>query len=112
MNVLILTKISKFSVIGSSAAYLSFSSRNNPLLRQSLLYLLGGLITVSLIALLWEGRAAVTSESSGIEDSLSNLLSVNNSPKPKRQYLLTPQARLEIVIGLIVVFVCSLIGAL
>ncbi len=107
MNLLTLTKISKFMLIGSATAYLSFASQHNPLLRQSLFYLLGGLIAVIVIALLWEGRDSIPSEPT--EESVNALLSLP-SHKTKKQYLLSTSTRLEIVIGLVVVIVSLFIG--
>jgi hypothetical protein len=111
MNPLILTKISKFMLIGSFSAYLSFASKNNPMIRQSLFYLLGGLIAVLVVALLWEGRDNLIGDEP-TEESLNSLLSVATSQKPKRQYLLSSRTRLEVVIGLAVVIVCTLVGAI
>ncbi len=110
MNPLVLTKIAKFLLIGSGSAYLSFASKHNPMLRQAFFYSLGGLIAVLVIVLLWDGRDLVNSEPT--EDSLSSLLSVANSSQPKRQYFLSNKTRIELVIGLAVVGVCTLIGAL
>ena len=110
MNPLILTKLAKFMLIGSASAYLSFAAKNNPLLRQSFFYLLGGLIAVFLIALLWESRDSLVGLEP-TEDSLSGLLSVT-SQKPKKQYYLSNRTRLELVIGLVVVVVCTLVGAI
>lgn len=81
------------------------------MLRQSLFYLLGGLIAVFLIALLWEGRDSIVGNEP-TEDSLSSLLSVGSSQRPKRQYYLSNKTRLELVIGLVVVTVCTLVGAI
>ncbi len=111
MNPLILTKLSKFAFIGSLSAYLSFSAKNNLLLRQSYFYILGGLIVAITIALLWEGKDTFIS-SEPAEDSLNNLLSIANNQKPKKQYLLSSQVRLEIVIALVVVIVCTLVGSI
>jgi lysylphosphatidylglycerol synthetase-like protein (DUF2156 family) len=108
MNLLILTKISKFMLIGSATAYLSFASQNNPLLRQAFFYLLGGLIAVIVIALLWEGRDSVASEPT--EESVNALLSLTSHNKAKKQYLLSTSTRLEIVIGLVVIVVSLFIG--
>ena len=110
MNPLILTKVSKFMVIGSTSAYLSFASKHNAMLRQGLFYLLGGLIAVIVIVLLWDGRDAVSNEPT--EDGLSNLLSVANNQQPKRQYFFSNKVRIELIIGLATVSVCTLLGAL
>lgn len=110
MNPLILTKTAKFMLIGSSSAYLSFASKHNPMLKQGFLYLLIGLIAVIVIVLLWDGRDSLTNQPT--EDGLSNLLSVANNQPVKRQYFLTNSTRIELIIGLAVVSVCTLIGAL
>jgi hypothetical protein len=110
MNLLLLTKISKFMVIGSGSAYLSFASKHNPMLRQGFFYFLGGLIVVIVIVLLWDGRDAVNSQP--IEDGLNSLLNVANNQSPKRQYFLSNKVRIELIIGLAVVSVCTFIGAL
>jgi len=110
MNPLVLTKIAKFLLIGSGSAYLSFASKHNPMLRQAFFYSLGGLIAILIIVLLWDGRDLVNSEPT--EDSLNSLLTVANSNRPKRQYFLSNKTRIELVIGLVVVSVCTLIGAL
>lgn len=111
MNPLILTKVSKFTAIGSLSAYISFASKNNSLLRQSFFYVLGGLIAILVVALLWEGRDSFTAIEP-TENALNSLLSATNNQKPKRQYLLSPEARLEIVIGLVIVIACTLVGAI
>jgi hypothetical protein len=68
------------------------------------------LIAVFLIALLWEGRDSLVGLEP-TEDSLNGLLSVT-SQKPKKQYYLSNRTRLELVIGLVVVVVCTLVGAI
>jgi hypothetical protein len=110
MNPLILTKVSKFMLIGSSSAYLSFASKHNPMLRQGFFYLLGGLIAVIVIVLLWDGRDDLTNQPT--EDGLNTLLSVANNQPVKRQYFLSNKTRIELIIGLAVVSVCTLVGAL
>jgi len=110
MNPLILTKIAKFMLIGSSSAYLSFASKHNPLLRQGFFYFLGGLIAVLVIVLLWDGRDSLTNQPT--EDSLNSLLSVANNQPIKRQYFLSNSTRIELIISLAMVSVCTLIGAL
>ena len=111
MNPLILTKVAKFMLIGSTSAYLSFAARNNPMLRQAFFYFLGGLIAMFLIALLWEGRDSIAG-TEPTEDSLSSILSVTSSQKPKKQYYLSNKIRLELVIGFVTVVVCTLVGAI
>jgi hypothetical protein len=111
MNPLVLTKISKFTAIGSLSAYLSFASRNNSSVRLFFFYLVGGVITVFLLAALWEAREYLTSEEP-TEQSLTTIVSGLTNQKPRRQYYLSTQARLEIVIALVVIVTCSLIGGL
>lgn len=110
MNPLILTKVSKFILIGSTSAYLSFASKHNPMLRQGFFYLLGGLIAVIIIVLLWDGRDSLTNQPT--EDGLNTLLSVANNQPVKRQYFLSNSTRIELIIGLATVIVCVLVGAL
>jgi hypothetical protein len=111
MNPLVLTKISKFTAIGSLSAYLSFASRNNSSVRLFFFYLIGGVITVFLLTALWEAREYLISEEP-TEQSLTTIVSGLTNQKPKRQYYLSTQARLEIVIALVVILTCSLIGGL
>ena len=111
MNPLILTKIAKFMMIGSLSAYLSFASKNNQNVRLFFFYLLGGAIAVFLLAALWESREYLTA-SNPTEESLSTLVSGLTNDKPKRQYYLSAQARLEIVIALVVIVACALIGGI
>jgi hypothetical protein len=111
MNPLILTKISKHTLIGSFSAYLSFASKHNPLARQFFLYALGGTIAVFVLAALWESRDYLTS-SNPTEESLTTLVSGLTSEKPKRQYYLSAQVRLEIVIAFVVIVACALIGGI
>jgi hypothetical protein len=111
MNPLVLTKISKFTAIGSLSAYLSFASRNNSSVRLFFFYLIGGVITVFLLTALWEAREYLTSEEP-TEQSLTTIVSGLTNQKSKRQYYLSTQARLEIVIALVVIVTCSLIGGL
>jgi len=110
MNLLVLTKISKFALIGSLSAYLSFASKFNPSIRQAFLYIMIGIIAAFLIAVIWEGRDYILSEST--EESLSTLMSGLNSQSSKRQYFLSTKARLEIVIAFVVIIVFALIGAI
>jgi hypothetical protein len=111
MNPLVLTKISKFTAIGSLSAYLSFASRNNSSVRLFFLYLIGGVIAVFLLTALWETREYLTSEEP-TEQSLTTIVSGLTNQKPKRQYYLSTQARLEITIALIVIITCALIGGI
>jgi hypothetical protein len=111
MNPLILTKISKFTAIGSLTAYLSFASKNNVIARQFFLYLVGGTLIAFLIAALWESRDYLLTGNPS-EESLSTLVSGLTSHKPTRQYYLSAQARLEIVIAFVVIIICALIGAI
>jgi hypothetical protein len=111
MNIVLLTKISKFFCLGSASAYVAFSSKSNPLLHNALGYLVGGLIVLGAIALLWEGRSAVE-ETATPENQISALLNPTATSKPKRDYLLSPIARLEIVIGLLVFLVGIRLGSL
>jgi hypothetical protein len=111
MNPLVLTKISKFTALGSFIAYLSFASKNNAIARQFFLYLIGGTLVAFLIAALWESRDYLLKDDS-TEESLSTLVSGLTNQKPRRQYYLSAQARLELVIAFVVITVCSLIGAI
>jgi hypothetical protein len=111
MNPLILTKIAKFMMIGSLSAYLSFAAKNNSLVKFFFFYLLGGAIAVFVLAALWEAREYL-SASEPSEESLSTLLSGLTSQKPKRQYYLSSQARLEIVIAFVVIITCAFIGGI
>lgn len=108
MSPLILTKISKFMLIGSVSAYLSFASQYNPSLRIAFYYLLIGIILSVLVVLLWEGRERIADDVDGIEQMISGIS--NNSSK--RQYYLNNNIRIELVIGVVVIVVCSLIGAI
>ena len=111
MNPLLLTKTAKFTVIASLSALLAFASKFNPKLQQFFIYIYLGTLVVLLIAALWEGRELVAGESS--EDvGISSLIPSLVDSKPKRQYLLSPNVRLEIGISLAVITVAALIGAL
>ena len=110
MNPLILTKIAKFMLIGSGSAYLSFASKHNLMLSEGFFFFLGRSIAVLVIVLLWDGRDSLTNQPT--EDSLNSLLSVANNQPVKRQYFLSNSTRIELIIGLAVVSVCTLIGAL
>ncbi|MEG3881605.1 hypothetical protein QT972_30010 [Microcoleus sp. herbarium7] len=111
MNPLILTKISKYTLIGSFFAYLSFASKFNPLIRQAFVYLMVGTIVTFLIASIWEGRDYLFN-SEGTEDSLNTLVSGLTQQPVKRQYFLPAKVRLEIVITFVVIVVFALIGAI
>jgi hypothetical protein len=111
MNPLILTKIAKFMMIGSLSAYLSFAAKNNSSVKFFFFYLLGGAIVVFVLAALWEAREYL-SASEPSEESLSTLVSGLTSQKPKRQYYLSSQARLEIVIAFVVIITCAFIGGI
>lgn len=111
MNSLVLTKISKFTLIGSLSAYLSFASKFNPSIRQAFIYIIIGTITAFLIAVIWEGRDYIFSNES-TEESLSTLIGGLNNQSAKRQYFLSVKARLEIVIAFVVIIVFALIGAI
>lgn len=108
MSPLILTKISKFMLTGSFVAYLSFASQYNSFLKLTFIYLLGGTILAIVVALLWEGREQITNDTDGIEQMISGI--TNN--QPKRQYYLSNNVRIELVIGIIVIIVCSLVGGI
>ena len=111
MNPLILTKISKFMMIGSLSAYLSFASKHNVAARHFFIYIIGGTLVVFLLAALWESRDYLIAENP-TEDSLSTLVSGLTNNKPKRQYYLSAQARLEIVVAFVVIVYCALIGGI
>lgn len=111
MNPVALTKIAKFMLVGSLSALLSFIGQFNPSVRLFSVYLYIGVVFVLTLALLWEGREQFASELP--EQSLANLLpTLTETTKPKRQYLLSPVARLELVIGFVIVTVFALIGGL
>lgn len=110
MNTIVLTKIAKFTLIGSSSALLAFISKFNPDLQRFFIYLYAGTLAIIIIASLWEGREIITSDSP--EDNLSNLIPNLSSSKPKRLYFLASSVRLELVIGIVIVSVAALIGAL
>lgn len=111
MNSLVLTKISKYALIGSFSAYLSFGSKFNPLIRQAFLYLIVGVVAAFLIAAVWEGREYILN-SEATEDSLNTLVSGLTQQSTKRQYFLSSKIRLEIVITFVVIIVFALIGAI
>lgn len=63
-----------------------------------------------LLAALWEGRNLVSDELP--EDTLNNLMPSLMQGKQKRQYLLSPNVRLELAIGVVTVTIAALVGAL
>jgi hypothetical protein len=112
MSPFILTKIAKFMMIGSLSAYLSFASKNNYSVRLFFFYSLGGIVLAFLLAILWESRDYLIADNP-TEESLTTLVSgLSNSCKPKRQYYLSAQVRLEIVIALVTIAACALIGGI
>lgn len=114
MNPLILTKTAKFTLIGSASAFLAFTSRLYPNVKLFFVYGYIGLLVICIVVILWEGRNQIES-SEPTEEGLNRLLSsmnVNANPKPKREYLLSSQARLELVIFIAVVTICALVGAI
>jgi hypothetical protein len=112
MNPVILTKISKHTLIGSISAYLSFAGKNNPSVKLFFVYTVAGIIAVFIIAMLWEARDYLAS-SEPTENDLSTLIGgLTNSKPEKRQYYLPAKVRLEIVIAFVVIIVCALVGAI
>ncbi len=112
MNLLILTKIAKHTLIGSISAYLSFAGKNNPSVKLFFIYSVAGIIAVFIIAMLWEAREYLTS-SQPSESELSTLIGgLTNSKPEKRQYYLPAKTRLEIVIAFVVIIVCALVGSI
>lgn len=115
MNPLILTKISKHTLIGSISALLSFASKNSPEVKLFFVYGYLGLVFILGAVILWEGREQISSSTLPTEEGLNQLLStLNASPvtKQKRQYLLPPSARLELVIAIAVITIAALVGAI
>lgn len=108
MNPIILTKISKHALIGSLSALLAFASKFNPKLQQFFIYVYVGTLVVFILTMLWEGREHFQQSA---EEQLVSLLP-NSVGNKKRQYLLSPKTRLELVIALVVVTVCALVGSL
>jgi len=66
---------------------------------------------VFLLASLWEAREYLSTDTS-TEESLTTIVSGLSNQKPRRQYYLSTQARLEIVIALVVIVTCALIGGI
>ena len=110
MNSLVLTKISKFTLIGATTAFINFVGKFQPEVKLFFVYLYCGTILVLIFAVLWEGRESLTQESD--TEKLTDLLAPITSGKTKRHYLLEPSTRLEIIIGLVVITVSALIGGL
>jgi ABC-type Fe3+-siderophore transport system permease subunit len=112
MNPYYLTKISKFALIASCSAFLSFASRNNPQAKQFFWLILGGIVVAFLLAALWEARDYLAAKEP-TEEGLTTILSgLSSSQKPKRSYYLSTSARLEIVVALVTIVVFSLVGSL
>jgi len=111
MSPFILTKIAKFMMIGSLSAYLSFASKNNYSVRLFFFYSLGGIVLAFLLAILWESRDYLITDNP-TEESLTTLFSGLSNSKSKRQYYLSAQIRLEIVIALVTIIACALIGGI
>lgn len=111
MNSLILTKISKFTLIGSLSAYLSFASKFNPSIRQAFIYIMIGIVATFLLSAIWEGRDYIFSNEP-TEESLSTLIGGLNNQSSKRQYFLSTKTRLEIVIAFVVIVIFALIGGI
>jgi hypothetical protein len=110
VNLLVLTKIAKYTLLASISALLSFSASFNTDTQLLLACVLGGSIFIGAIAVLWEGRDSISAQPT--EEGLTSLLTSMNGTKPRKEYLLSPSARLEIVIGLVVASIAVLIGAL
>jgi hypothetical protein len=110
MNPIILTKISKFLLIASTSSFISFAASFHPGAQIILGITLAGSTFIVITAVLWEGRESLSTLPS--EEGLSSILSSMNSSKPKKNYLLSPGTRLEVVIGLIVVLLAALVGSL
>lgn len=110
MNPIILTKISKHTIIASLSALLSFAAKFNPQLQRFFIYLYVGVLAALLITILWEGRQQFEQPEESLTSILPNL--GMGASKPKRQYLLPPNARLELIIVLIVTTVAALVGSL
>jgi hypothetical protein len=110
MNPQYLTKIAKHTLIGSISAYLSFAGKNNPSVRLFFVYSIAGIITVFVVAMLWEARDYLIAQQP-TEDQLSTLIGGLTNSKPEtRKYFLPAKVRLEIVVALTVIVVCGLIG--
>jgi hypothetical protein len=110
MNSLVLTKISKFTLIGTTTAFINFVGKFQPEFKLFFVYLYCGTILILIFAVLWEGRESLAGESDA--EKITDLLAPITSGKSKRQYLLAPSTRLEIIIGLVVITISALIGGL
>lgn len=110
MNPLVLTKISKFVLIGSVSAFISFIGQFQPQIRLFFLYIYSGTLLILLIAALWEGREHLTHQST--EEQLMNLLPNPVGNKSKREYLFSSSTRLELVVGIVTVTISALVGML
>lgn len=111
MNPIILTKTAKFTLIGSLSALLSFIAKFHPQVRQFGIYVYGAVVFCFLLAALWEGRKAIENQSS-IETDLAGIIPTFTSANPKREYLLPPAVRLELIVGLVIATACLLVGSI
>lgn len=111
MNLVVLTKISKFALIASLSAFFSFASRHNPHARLFFWLILGGTALIILFAILWESRDYLMSKEPN-EADISTLISGLQQQKPGRSYYLSAQMRLEMIIALIVIGIFALVGGL
>lgn len=111
MNPIILTKISKFALVASLSAFLSFASKHNPQARLFFWLILGGSALIILFAILWESRDYLMSNEPN-EGAINTLISGLQQQKPGRSYYLSAQARLELIIALIVMGIFALIGGI
>ncbi len=112
MNPIVLTKISKHTLIGSISAYLSFAGKHNPSVRLFFVYSIAGIIIVFVVAALWEARDYLVSQNPS-EDELSTIIGGLTNQRPEsRKYYLPAKVRLEIVISFVVIIVCALVGAI
>lgn len=115
MNTTILTKISKFTLIGSTSAFLSFAAKSSPEVKLFGIYLYGGIVTILTLAILWEGRNEISvnpDDTEGINGLIKQLSSSVTTTKSKRHYLLSPTARLELVIAIAIITISALVGSI
>lgn len=110
MNTSIITKVAKFTLIGNISACFSFIAKHNYSFKIAFTYLLVGATFITLIAVYWEGRRMLSNIPT--EEGLTDILNSVNGSTKKREYLFPAHIRLEIIIGLLVVLIFSLIGAL
>lgn len=110
MNTIALTKISKFALIATISSALSFVAKHNSSFKAAFTFILIGITVTTLIACYWEGRKLISSMPS--EEGLTDILGSLNGQKNKREFLLSPQVRLEIIIALLTILISSLIGSL